>query len=71
MLPPHWLDDVFQYPDQAISKLTASGRFKEAIARAQAAYYEREAFQKQNPQVVGGSPAQEARIAFLAAISLN
>ena len=65
MMAPHWLDDVFDVPDQAATALTRSDRFKEAIAKAQAAFYECQEFQKRNPHVIGGSPAQQARVAFL------
>lgn len=44
MMAPHWLDDVFENPQNAPAALTANSRFKEAIAKAQAAYYEAEAF---------------------------
>ena len=71
MMAPHWLDDVFQNPDEATSALAASDRFKEAVAKAQAAFREGEEFQKKNPKVVGPSPAQKARVAFLEALNAN
>lgn len=71
MMAPHWLDDVFQAPDNATTALTASDRFKEAVAKAQAAFYVGQEFQKKNPKAVGGSPAQQARIAFLEAMNAN
>ena len=37
MMAPHWLDDVFQVPDKAGTALPATDRFKEAVAKAQAA----------------------------------
>lgn len=70
MLPPHWLDGVFSSPSHAESKLIASDHFKKAIAKAQAAYKEGEEFQAKNPQAVGSSPAQKARVAFLEAINM-
>lgn len=69
MLAPHWLDDVFQSPENAATALTATDRFKEAVAKAQAAFYEGQEFQKKNPKVMGGSPAQKARVAFLEAMN--
>lgn len=69
MLPPHWLDDVFKNPKNAVSSLTASARFKSAICRAQEKFEEAEKFLKENPQVVGASPAQQARVEFLNAIN--
>ncbi len=71
MMAPHWLDDVFDVPENAATALTATGRFKEALAKAQAAFYEAQEFQKNNPKLVGGSPAQQARVAFLKAINAN
>jgi hypothetical protein len=69
MMAPHWLDDVFHRPENATASLNASDRFKEAIAKAQAAFYEAEEFRKKNPKVVGSSPAQQARVAFLEAVN--
>ena len=71
MMAPHWLDDVFQAPDKAATELAARDRFKEAVAKAQAAYYEAEEFHKKNPKVVGSTPAQQARVAFLEAMNAN
>ncbi len=71
MMAPHWLDDVFDVPKNAAAALTATDRFKEAIAKAQAAFDEAQEFQKKNPDIVGGSPAQQARVAFLKAINAN
>lgn len=71
MMAPHWLDDVFDVPENAATALTATDRFKEAVAKAQAAFYEAQEFQKKNPKVAGGSPAQQARVAFLIAINAN
>lgn len=69
MMAPHWLDDVFKAPDHAVSALTASSHFKDAVAKAKAAFHEAEEFHKKNPKAVGGSPAQQARVVFLEAIS--
>jgi chemotaxis methyl-accepting protein methylase len=71
MLAPHWLDDVFQTPEKATTELAASDRFKEAVAKAQAAYYEAEEIRKKNPKVVGSTPAQQARVAFLEMMNAN
>ena len=71
MMAPHWLDDVFQSPDTATTTLLASDRFKEAVAKGQAAFYEGQEFHKKNPKVMGGSPAQQARVAFLEAMTTN
>jgi hypothetical protein len=71
MMAPHWLDDVFQAPDKAATALVATDRFKAAVAKAQAAYHEAEEFHKKNPKVVGGSPAQQARVAFLEAMNAS
>ncbi len=71
MMPPHWLDDVFKSPDKAVATLTASVRFQEAVKKAQAAYDEGQEFHKKNPSVVGSSPAQKARVAFLEALNEN
>lgn len=71
MMAPHWLDEVFKAPDHADSALTASNRFKEAVAKAKAAFHEAEEFYKKNPKAVGGSPAQQARVAFLEAMNSN
>lgn len=71
MMAPHWLDEVFHNPQNAATALTATNRFKEAVAKAQAAYYEAEEFHKRNPTAVGGSPAQSARVAFLEAMDAN
>lgn len=65
MMAPHWLDDVFERPDQAGAALVANSRFKEAIAKAQAAFYQGEEVIRKNPGICGGSPAQQARVAFL------
>ncbi len=67
MLSPHWLDEVFVTPADVVTALTGASRFKEAVAKAQAAFYEAEDFLKKNPNVVGSSPAQQARVAFLEA----
>jgi hypothetical protein len=69
MMAPHWLDEVFKAPDHAVSALTASSRFKGAVAKAKAAFNEAEEFFKKNPNAVGGSPAQQARVAFLEAMN--
>jgi hypothetical protein len=71
MMAPHWLDDVFESPDTAVQTLLASGRFKAAVAKAQAAFHEAQDFLKKNPGVVGGSPAQQARVAFLEAVEAD
>ena len=71
MMPPHWLDDVFQAPDKAAAALVATDRYKEAIAKAQAAFYEAQEFATKNPKVVGASPAQKARVAFLESLNAN
>lgn len=71
MMAPHWLDDVFKAPEHAVSALTANNRFKEAVSKAKAAFQEAEEFFKQNPKAVGGSPAQQARVAFLEAMNLD
>lgn len=71
MMAPHWLDQVFESPDSAAKTITEVDRFKEAIAKAQAAFYEGQEFRKKNPKVMGGSPAQQARVAFLEALSAN
>ncbi|MBS0207199.1 MAG: hypothetical protein JSS49_30350 [Planctomycetes bacterium] len=65
MMAPHWLDEVFEDPDKASSALVANARFKEAIAKAQAAYYEAQEVIRKNPGICGASPAQQARTAFL------
>lgn len=69
MLPPHWLDEVFKNPKNAVSALTSSERFKSAIRRAQEKFDEAEKFLKENPKVVGPSAAQQARVEFLDAIN--
>ncbi len=69
MLPPHWLDDVFTSIDRCEDKLVGSSQFNSAIAQAKSAYQEAVVFQKANPKVVGASPAQKARQAFLEAIN--
>ena len=71
MMAPHWLDDVFEVPDKAVESLAAADRFKKAVAKAQAAFYAAQEDQKKNPGIVGGSPAQQARVAFLEAVDAN
>jgi len=71
MMPPHWLDDVFETPEKAVAALTESVRFKDAVEKAQAAYKEGQEFHKNNPSAVGSSPAQKARGAFLEALNEN
>ncbi len=71
MMAPHWLDDVFESPDKAVETLLASGRFKAAVAKAHAAFLETEDLLKKNPEVVGTSPAQQARDAFLKALNAD
>lgn len=71
MMAPHWLDEVFKAPDHIVPALTANDRFKQAVAKAKAASQEAEEFFKQNPKAVGGSPAQQARVAFLEAMNLD
>ena len=34
MMAPHWLDDVFQTPENATTALAKNDRFKEAVAKA-------------------------------------
>ena len=70
-MPPHWLDDVFKTPEKAVATLTVADRFKEAIEKAQAAYNEGQEFHKKNASVVGSSPSQKARVAFLEALNEN
>ena len=71
MMAPHWLDEVFKAPDHAVSALTASGRFKEAVGKAKAAFHEAEEFFKKNPKAVGGAPSQQARVAFLESMNAD
>jgi hypothetical protein len=71
MLPPHWLDKVFSEIDHCEDQLTGSSQFKTAISKAKTAYREAVEFQKANPNVVGASPAQKARQAFLEVINGN
>lgn len=71
MMAPHWLDDVFESPKTAVETLLDSARFKAAIAKAQAAFYEAQDFLKKNPGVMGSSPAQQAREAFLEAMKAD
>jgi len=71
MLPPHWLDDVFGSIDRCEDQLIGSSQFKSAMAQAKSAYHDAVEFQKANPKVVGASPAQKARQAFLEVINGN
>lgn len=63
MLPPHWLDDVFSQENWENQLFLESG-FQEAIRRAKVAYQRGKEALK-NPDFVGASPAQMARVAFM------
>jgi len=70
-LRPHWLDDIFEDPSAAAEKFSAHERVAEAFEKAQKAFQsQKEAYEK-NPQLVGPSPAQAARKAFLEALELQ
>lgn len=64
-LPPHKLDDVFENIDTAETAFMADDDVKEAFAKAKAEYYETKSTQDANPGIVGSSPSQAARAAFL------
>ena len=70
MIAPHWLDDIFasESPEQALVK---HRKFKAAIAAAHAAKLSAENFSEENPGVVGMSPEQHARRAFLDAAEIS
>lgn len=59
MKPPHELDPAFE--DIA----TVDVRFQTAVDKAKKAFSEQDEFNQQNEGVVGPSPAQAARDAFL------
>jgi len=65
MLPPHWLDSVFENIANCETKISENSHFKEAISEAKSAHKEAVDFQKKNPGMIGPSPAQKARQAFL------
>ncbi len=71
MLPPHWLDKIFNDIDDCENQLFVSSQFKDAISNAKKAYLETLEFQKTNPNAIGASPAQEAREVFLKIINNN
>lgn len=70
-LPPHWIDKIFNNIDDCERQLIFSSQFKDAISKAKKAYIETVELQKTNPNVIGASPAQEARLAFLKIINKN
>jgi len=69
MQPPHWIDEIFENPQAVTAAITHHERFLGAIAAGQAAFYETEEFLKKNPKVIGSSPPQAARNAFLDSFS--
>ena len=71
MLPPHWLDSFFENIVDCERKISESSHFKQAISKAKSAHKEAVDFQKKNPGMVGPSPAQKARQAFLEIMDAN
>lgn len=71
-LAPHWLDGAFTSghasPAGVAGNLARMPKFEEAVAAALAAYRDREAEFKKTPNLMSGSPAQAARLAFLEAL---
>jgi hypothetical protein len=79
MLAPHWLDAAFQQPmsaaplttDEIIANIIGTNNFQNAVVKAQAAYDAQVVIQQQHQHgfFAGPSPAQQARVAFLAALN--
>lgn len=67
----HWLDEVFEASGKDVDRLINHPRFKAAMVAARTAYEEVAAAQKADPQMIGGTPAQSARSAFLQAAELQ
>jgi len=68
-MSPHWLDEVFENgADGAESRITSSPQWKDALSKAQTAFDETKKMLDENPRVVGASPAQAARQAFIEAL---
>lgn len=69
MLPHHWIDDIFSSLEfseiENSINLVNSEKFRDAISKARVAFQEVKEEQERNPEVIGCSPAQAARIAFL------
>ncbi len=64
-LAPHKLDDVFAQINKAETAFLADADVKEAFAKAKAEYLETKNTIDANPGIMGASPAQAARVAFL------
>lgn len=70
-LPPHWLDKVFETPEIAAEKLLRGQRVWKAFDEAKAAYERQKEALEENPKLIGASPAQAARQAFLESLELQ
>lgn len=70
-LPPHWLDDVFERPETAVQKLLRGERLWRALEEAKDAYERQKQAFEQQPKLIGASPAQAARQAFLESLELQ
>jgi hypothetical protein len=68
--PPHWLDDVFENIESAKESFMDHSRVKAAFEAAEAAHARTKADQEEMPQLMGSSPAQAARDAFIEGLGL-
>ncbi len=68
MMKPMPIDEVFQDGVQPAKDLRHR-LFDKAMSAAQLAYAECEEFLRQNPKVMGSSPPQAARTAFLSVLT--
>lgn len=71
MMAPHWLDEVFDDAAKASAKFSASPKLTAAFALAVERFMETSEFLKNNPCVIGASPQQAARQAFLEHLDLQ
>ena len=68
-LPPHWLDNVFTNPKDFVKNFLGSKQLWDAFTAAEKAYQsQKEALDKQ-PNLIGPTPNQAARQAFLDALN--
>lgn len=70
-LPPHWLDEVFEFPDTSVKSFLKSDRLWRAFEKAKVAYEQQKEAIDKTPNLIGPSPAQSARQAFLDSLDLQ
>ncbi len=68
-LPPHKLDEVFKNTSDPESAFLKSPHVEAAFAAAAAAYNKTDSDIADNPGLVGPTPWQAARVAFLEALN--